>query len=565
MFDADTLAAKLNALYEEKVTPQDDKPTKREAPSTTADTVVDRSLALSPGMVGEAVYRKTAEMLMGSRDAYEYMKRIPSTDAKVVRLALDTIDGQIMYKEDDGWYVYNGKVFKKVKPSVANAFGNQIAENMALAVQESDDSFFDMAADHKVDMKSYYAKLAKAEAYENDAKDGAITRKLSTALAVLDEEAFDSNRYLVFNNGVLDTVESKERGEIVFYEEHSPHYQAPDRCLINANYVPGAQPGPALERFLTYSFQSYEDGVNCFRGLGIGLFDAGEKRKIVMDLHGKPDSGKSIISRLMNHITGLYRPASRDHFAYGSESNFALVSLEGYKLIFVPEMSRKIDDELVKQWSGADMIDTDVKNGERRQYMPQGIIIFQSNSDDGTGLDVAEEGMKLRYVPVWFPHQFTSDGMTEEGYNENYVKNLGIEEEMRAEADLIVSWMLGLWLEWNKLGIDTLPLTKNQEEIRDRKAGDLKTVDRVIQWYVDKGAIKATDDVGKKSDYLAFDEFSKLYQQFCSARKIEALSDRKLAASMRKDGLAVKHDKLRLPGYVAGDDWARILAELSEF
>lgn len=532
--------------------------------SASNEMVVDSSLAITPGSVGSAVYKETAELMMGAEDAYEYMKRIPATDAKVVRLALNTIDGQIMHKEDDGWYVYDGKVFKKVKDSVANAFGNQIAENMAMAVQESDDSFFDMAAHHKVDMKSYYAKLAKAEAYENDAKDGAVTRKLSTALAVLDEEAFDSNRYLVFNNGVLDTVESKKTGKIVFDEQHSPHYQAPDRCLINANFIPGAKPGPALDRFLTYSFQSYEDGVNCFRGLGIGLFDAGEKLKIVMDLHGKPDSGKSIISRLMNHLTGLYRPASRDHFAYGSDSNFALVSLQGYKLIFVPEMSRKIDDELVKQWSGADMIDTDVKNGERIQYMPQGIIIFQSNSDDGTGLDVEEGGMKLRYVPVWFPHQFTTDGMTEQGFNENYVKNLAIEEEMKEESDLTISWMLELWLEWNKLGIDTLPLTKNQEEIRDRKAGDLKTIDRVVQWYLDKGAIKELDHVEKKSDWLAFDEFSRLYQQFCTARKIEALSDRKLAASMRKDGLAVKHDKLRLPGYVAGDEWARILADVNE-
>lgn len=556
----------LTPRYEKKVTATS-PPVRTEASevrSASEEKVVDSSLAISPAAVGASVYRATAERMLEASDAYDYMKRIPSTDAKVVQLALDTINGQMMHKEDDGWYIYDGKVFKKTKESVAMAFGNQIAENMSRAVQESDDSFFNMAADHKVDMKAYYAKLAKAESYENDSKDGAVTRKLSTALAVLDEEAFDSNRYLVFNNGVLDTVESKAQGKIIFHEEHSPHYQAPDRCLVNANYVPGATPGPALERFLSYSFQSYEDGVNCFRALAIGLYDSGDKRKIILDLHGKPDSGKSIISRLMKQLTGLYKTASRDHFAEGSDSSFAMVSLEGYKLIFVPEMSRKINDELVKQWSGGDTIETDVKGKERIEYMPQGIIVFQSNSMDGTGLDVSEEGMHLRYVGVLFPHQFTSDGMTASGFDENYVKNLHIEQEMLEEIDSIASWMVELWLQWSLLGIDTLPLTKNQEEIRARKAGDLKTVDRVIQWYLDQDAIKELDNVDKQSDWLAFDEFSKLYQQFCSARKIEALTDRKLAASMRRDGLAVKHDKLRLPGYVAGDQWARILADINK-
>lgn len=520
--------------------------------------------AITAEQVEELVRDRLIEQIATAHTNGMLLDLMPRTDGDAIRLAGPIINDRVVVA-DGVCYEYNGKVFARDE---GGTLLNDIARGIRAAINDCIDAVKSKYwsnvdnGDNKITSKVFNGREAKMKDFDESKRTGSIKRGLESEF-MKPKTIFLNNRYIAFKNLVIDTVESKKQKKTVTLA-HDPSLYIPNRCYIDHNFIDGAQPGPALNQFLTYSFQSYEDGVNCFRGLSIGLFDSGKKRKIIMDLHGKPDSGKSMISRLMDHITGLTKTASKDHFALSSNSNFALTSLRGFKLIFIPEMSRKIDDELSKQWSGGDTIDTDVKNGERIQYLPEGIIIFQSNSDDGTGLDVAEEGMKLRYVPVWFPHQFTSEGITAEGFNQNYVKDMAIEDRLYEEADVIVSWMFGLWFEWNKLGIDTLPLTKNQEEIRDRKAGDLKTVDRVIQWYVDNEAIVQADKVAKNTDWLAFDDFSKMYQQFCSSRRIEALTDRKLAASMRKDGLAKKFDKLRIPGYVAGEHWAVVLASLAE-
>lgn len=560
MFDMKEFAQDLTKSWEENKV----KAAKEKAASEKAATVQGPVTRITAQQIETQVRDLLVERFATAYTNGRLIDEMPRTDGDAIRLAAPLINDRIAIV-DGKCYEYNGKAFMLDE---GGTLVNDIAKGIRRAINDSIDvakeQYWVNEGNGKggISLKIFNQREAKMKDFDESKRIGTIRRGLESDY-MRPKDIFLKNRYIAFKNLVIDTVETKRTGEVVSLT-HDPALHIPNRCYIDLDYTQGAQPGPALQRFLTYSFQSYEDGVNCFRGLGIGLFDSGKKRKIIMDLHGKPDSGKSMIFRLMDHITKLTQTASKDHFALSSNSNFALTSLRGFKLIFIPEMSRKIDDELSKQWSGGDTIDTDVKNGERIQYTPEGIIIFQSNSDDGTGLDVAEEGMKLRYVPVWFPHQFTTEGMTEDGFNENYVKDMAIEDRLLEEADTIVSWMFDLWLEWNKLGIDTLPLTQNQIDVRDRKAGDLKTVDRVLSWYVDADAIKQTQDVKRNADWLAFDEFSKLYQQFCSARKIEALSDRKLAASLRKDGLAVKYDKLRLPGYVAGSQWARILADVAE-
>lgn len=560
MFDMKDFAQDFTKSWEDKKVAA----AKEKAAAEKKDDVQGPVTQITARQIEDHVRNLLVERITTSYTNGHLIDQMPRTDGDAIRLAAPLINDRIALVDGKA-YEYNGKVFME---DTGGTLINDIAKGIRKAINDSieaaKEQYWLNEGNGKggISLKIFNQRETKMKDFDESKRTGSIRRGLESEY-MKPRDIFMKNRYIAFKNVVIDLEESK-RAQAPVTLPHDPSLHIPNRCYIDFDFIEGAQPGPALNRFLTYSFQSYEDGVNCFRGLGIGLFDSGKKRKIVMDLHGKPDSGKSMIFRLMDHITQLTKTASKDHFALSSTSNFALTSLRGHRLIFVPEMSRKIDDELVKQWSGGDTIDTDVKNSERIQYDAEGVIIFQSNSDDGTGLDVAEEGMKLRYVPVWFPHQFTREGMTDEGYNENYVKDMSIEEKMYEEADLIVSWMFGLWLEWNVLGIDTLPLTQNQIDVRDRKAGDLKTIDRVLSWYTDADAIKQVDEVKRNADWLAFDEFSKLYQQFCSARRIEALSDRKLAASLRKDGLAKKYDKLRIPGYVEGSKWAKILADAAE-
>lgn len=560
MFDLEKWGDKLHAHADRRLP---------SASSTTPERVSSRDVLdtdgtpvpLTPEAMGDAVYLSVVENIDSAGWGASTLAAMPVTDRAVAELAVKPLDGRLLYSEDEGWFKFDGKVFEPVSEAHVRTFADAINSAVVKAVQEADVS----AAEIGVDGKTLARRRSDNEKLNNTSREAAVAKKLATLTGIEDQEAFTSNRYLVFNNGVLDTVETQEKGEIVFHPEHSQQYAAASRCRVNADYIPGSSPSVDMETFLQYSFESKLDGINCFRGLAAALFYPGNKLKLVMDLHGKPDSGKSMILRLMSHATGLYKTASRDHFAASSKNTFALVSLRGAKLIFAPEMDRKIDQDRVKQWSGGDFIETDVKSKDRIEFAPQGVLVFQSNSDDGTGFDLAtDQGMALRYFPVHFPHTFTKDGMTPDGINPHYKKDLDIETRLLSPDQMSanISWMLeSLYLPWCRLRTDQVDLTPNQEILRSRKSGDDDIATRVLAYLVEENVISPRDEVSKQSDWLAYSKFQAHYVYYCRARNIEPLTDRRLAKVLKERGLVQRTgNQNRMVGYVQGGSWADRIA-----
>lgn len=533
------------------------------AAHVTEQPTAGPTTAITAEQVERLVRERLVEQMETAYTNGQLLDAMPRTDGDAIRLAGPMINGRIAFV-DGKCYEYNGKVFVLDE---GESLSNDIAKGIKRAINDSitvaKDRFWrnHENGDTKITAKVFNQRETKMKEFDEAKRTSSIRRALESEY-LKPKNIFSSNRYISLRNGVIDSDATRERGELVMIN-HDPALHIPNRCYIDADYTPGAKPGEALTQYLTYSFQGYEEGVKLFTALGIGLFSTAKKRKFYVDIYGPTDSGKSTVSNMMSRITKLSKTAGKSHFGEGHSNEFAMASLKGYKLIFAHEAEYKVNPVNVKKWSGNDPIETDVKQKERIEYRGEGVLFFINNNPDGIDMDFSvDTSLPNRYVGVYTPHTFTKDGMTPEGFNPNYKFDDTLEDRLEEEDSTTISWMIDLWVEWEKLRIAYLPLTEKQEQLRDRKAGDVDTVQRALNWLEDEAVIKRAEAVKNKRDYLAFDTFTKLYRSFCVARGLVPLDDKSLRASLKSRKVIETFDKARLPGYVEGSEWARIIAEV---
>lgn len=519
----------------------------------------------------EEVRRTVRETLMERINA-EYsssglLDLMPRTDSDAYRLAKPVLNNRLLYV-DDAWYVYNGKVYvldegKAVVKKVAKAIAKAIDECVDAAkarkhVLEEDG--------RKFNEKAWSAREGKMAAFGDAAKRNSVRRLLESEF-VEDARIFDSNRYIAMRNGVIDTVATREQGELVFLP-HDPALKIPNRCYIDHDRIEGQTPGPHLKKVLTYSYESYEDGVNLFRAAGVAIFSSAPKRKLFVDIYGPTDSGKSMVSKIVKRLTQLYKTASRDHVGAGSSNNFSMVSLKSRRAIFAHEAEYKINPAVVKMWSGSDSVETDVKGTDRVEFMPEGILFFISNREDGINMDMVDgDANHNRYFPVPTPHRFYKDGLTPNGFDPNYAFDSDLEEvKLPSEDEITVNWMIDLWVEWEKLKIDFIPLTENQEAARRKKVGDMDLIRNVIEWYSEGGREvilkKAPSEVKNDRQWISYAEFRKLMVSYGNIQDEDIPSKRDLLNLLKSRGRVKYYDQYRLPGLVLGTEWKQAVAEL---
>lgn len=521
---------------------------------------------LDPNEIKEQVQKAQLAKINSAYSFSGLLDAMPRTDTDAMRMAAPVLNGRLLCV-DDNWYVYDGKTYVVDK---GKALVKKVAKAICSAIVSCHDAaktkYHELQEDGAtVNPKAWNARESQMAGFGNSSKRSSVRAMLESEY-VEDNQIFLSNRYIAFKNTVIDTVETRAQKRLV-QVPHDPALYIPNRCYIDQNYVPGSTPGPALTKFLTYSFESYDDGVNLFLALAVALFSSAPKRKLFVDIFGPTDSGKSAASKIVKRLSGLYKTATKDHFGAGSDSTFALTSLQTYRAIFAHEAEYKLNPAVVKMWSGSDSIETDVKNGERIEYMPEGILFFINNRDDGVNIEMQEgDANHNRYFPVSTPYRFYKDGLTPHGFDENYAFDEDLESvKLPAEDEQTVSWMVDMWVAWETLGIDYIPLTDNQERIRKKKVGEIDIIMDAINWYSDEREVlmkKGVDEVTNSRQWVSYAEFRKLLVTYARMQDIEIPSKKDLLTLLKSRGVAQMFDQYRLPGLVLGTEWKQTVAEL---
>lgn len=543
-------------------------------PATSNDPVDPDNLA----WVSNEYIKKFSKII--EKNGLQFRKTLdalPVRDAEIASAVYDILKNRVRTIGVDRaaqYYLWNGRVHV---PANGDKDEIKLLDAIAIAVPTP----FEMlrgaiASEENIDKDAKKELMGEIKTSINNAKNYMNSTKkagLATALQHAFQEypdLFSTNRYMVFNNRVLDTEASAENLDLITID-HLASLPVSDRNSISTDLYDYSDKfdirdfnsiGAAnIEQFVSGSFASRDDGVNLLRATGVALFSSSIKLKCVIDMYGRGNDGKSMYNRIIKALAeGQTENAGADFFGK-KKDNYAESELKGQRLIFSSEMeSVGIDQTAVKEWSGGDMKNVRQKFKSRVKFRPEGMLFFVSNIKGGetTGLfDLNDFAMYQRYFPIHFSTSFSIDGSSRD--NEDVIMaDKGIETRIiEEELPQLAYILLHLWLDWEKAGYeDHVPLTPNQARLREMSKGS----NDFIQMYLDEGLeqsawFQAKDDTPMYK-MLTFSTFWKAYKDWYEKATNKRAQRNKILDDLRDRGM-ITEDSTRkyLHGYTADSSW----------
>lgn len=358
-----------------------------------------------------------------------------------------------------------------------------------------------------------------------------IASKVSCSAAEFDSQT----RYLNLRNGVYDVVDQ-------VYLPHDPKYMLTK--TMGCAYNPSAQ-APKAEKFLADVMPDFEQRDYVMRALGYTMTGEADQRAFFL-LHGLPGTGKSQFIEMIKDIFGDYgvtAMASTFHKRNNAEAATpGLHALRGARFITTSETSQdsQLDDELLKRFTGKDVLTTRSLYETPQSWLPQGAIWFATNHLPKLASD--EEAIWKRVKTLTFVTQFSDDGSSGQVSEPNIGRKIAAEE-----ADGIFNLLIGALAAYRAKGHLHEP-----PGIKAAIANHRHDVDPVAQ-FVDDSILSGelAEEPGAQT------ELGPLYQAYCNYHKQELgsypLGRRRFADSLRSilgyDRLLKSGGKTYVPGW----------------
>lgn len=391
-------------------------------------------------------------------------------------------------------------------------------------------------------------------------------------------DTFDSNRYLVFDNGVLDLQETLKSKSPVFTEGHSPGLPVTERHRVNCDFVDYSADfdgsdlrsigAPALEAYLGST--GYRDDMETlFTAVGSGLF-SGEILRCLPFLYGASGSGKGMFIRILKHILpGPVAFGGRPVFSVGTTevNRFAAAKVINHPVIVNDEMGKvDLDQEKMKDWSGGGTVMVEHKGRDPFEVAYRGVILTVLNTETpfNPAPDLEDQGGRTRYLPIYYPNSHSKS--TDSG---KYVEPEFPDTEERlkgVEASAFVFYLLQLCIAHMESGEDTVPRTEHQNELMTANRSGSDPVRGTLAYGAERGSWQAVpkDVEPNKKDLLPFSVYWDVYAKFLpSAYGVEPKRKQQLISEMKDSGLIVEYNKTnRIDGYVKSGTYSSALADI---
>lgn len=268
----------------------------------------------------------------GWRDRGDYAL----TELGNARMLIDHHGTRLRYLQSTKeWLVYEGGVWT-YDTCKAGDLANKIAEHR-----------LDLAEDKEQRKWAYKSQASSV-------RNGTLAQAATIAGVAIQPDQLDRDPWLLnFRNGTLDLRTGQLR-------EHDPA-DLLTRCL-DMEYRPEATCELWLEFLKTIMDEDEEMVAFLQRALGYSLTGSTQEQKIFL-LHGHGSNGKSTLIEVWLDLLGEYaRKADTETFLQGKKNSIRedLLDLQGARLVAVTEINegRRLDEALVKEFSGGDRIST---------------------------------------------------------------------------------------------------------------------------------------------------------------------------------------------------------------
>jgi putative DNA primase/helicase len=347
---------------------------------------------------------------------------------------------------------------------------------------------------------------------------------------------FDTDpRYLNLRNGIFDVV------TLEFFD-HDPKYMLTK--MMGCGYDPDAQ-APKAEKFLTELMPDFSQRDYVMRALGYTLTGEADQRAFFL-LHGLPGTGKSQFLEMIKDLFGSYGVTAMASTFHKRPNNGQacpdLHALRGARFITTSETSQEtqLDEELIKRFTGKDVISSRSLYETPQEWIPQGTIWFATNHLPKLASD--EEAVWKRVKTLPFATQFSDDGSSGQRSEPNIGRKIAA-----AEADGLFGLLVEALRAYRAKGHLIEPLM-----LKEAVASHRRDVDPVAQ-FADDSILSGelVEEPGGRAD------FALLYQAYCNYHKQELgsypLGRRRFGNSLRSilgyERLVKSNTKTWVPGW----------------
>jgi putative DNA primase/helicase len=349
--------------------------------------------------------------------------------------------------------------------------------------------------------------LMNVRALKETLEFAAIDEALAITSDALDPDPF----ILKVENGVLDMRTGQLRPA-------APE----DLCTMEASapFDPEAL-CPRFDRFLQEVFNDDKELIAYLQRLAGYLLTGDTREQIAVILYGPGGNGKSTFLNVLRSLLGTYAANSRvaTFTARTQDTGHRedLVRLAGKRLVTVSEVEKALDEALLKEITGGDVVTARGMYVGSTEFRPRLKLLFMSNKLPRISTQLEALWRRLRVVP--FNRKFQGAERDKRFF----------EDRLQPELQGILNWALAGCLAWQERGLEepraVLEATNRYREKSDTVTPFLET------------ACEIGKDLQARSG-----ELYEAYRAWCTSSGERPLSVQDLREDLSRKGMTPDRD-----------------------
>lgn len=289
-----------------------------------------------------------------------------------------------------------------------------------------------------------------------------IVSQLKAEVSVSSDYYNDDRQWLVVENGVIDLSTIPGLGEREFPALLDHSQDRPVTRYFKAEYDP-QKPWPEWDHFLKKSLPDAESRMFMMKISG-AAFMAAPKTKVIPNLQGPKDSGKTVFIDTLHVLGGDYSVQPMPSaLLKQTGTNFEQDKLRNKRFVGVsePDVNAQLDDGFVKRVSGGDWTETRTLNAKSSGWYPQCVMMVASNH--AVRFNTRDDALLERVALVNFPIQFLPGAHVPEEYR----RDDDLKDKLLAEGSGILNWLIWGMKYYVREGIQaTQSIVDNRREMQ---------------------------------------------------------------------------------------------------
>jgi phage/plasmid-associated DNA primase len=492
------------------------------------------------------------------------------SETRTAKMVAEKFGPRLSYVEvSDQWYAWNGTIHVPCEGvSTARKLIAFYVTAVEYALEHVENVINAKAQAIKQENKDKAEENAKIvlDLYKNGYKKHRDFRNrmnsnagITSVIATIQTEVSISSKYyendhdwFVMRNCVMDLKKFREGNDDAnILLPHDP--ARPVTRFFDADYDLTTNLGH-WDSFMNSSLPVFEIREYLQNVVG-AAFMAQSKTKVICNLLGKKDSGKSIFIGTFYDLctAGAGYASMPDPLSIMKVQgqNFSQDKFRGMRLIACsePDEHQAPDTPFLKRFSGDDLVESANKYAKMSGWKPQGILFIASNNH--LKIDIRDNATVDRIKIVEFPNQFLPAGP---GIPQELEQIPDIKEKISADRNRVLMWVIEGMLKFRANGF----VFDEPQQVVASQDAFVANSSSALEWVTDmmENELMVFDLDEPISKCLTITEAFQAYMYWCKETNTKAMSRKFFVNDLvAKYGETKRSSGIRLPGFSVSNNF----------